>query len=63
MNDQKCAEMLNNYFNGIVKEVNIPIEQNLLNDASTFNDPILAAVHKYKRHSSILKIKENVKKT
>ena len=61
-NDQKCAEVFNNYFNSIVEELNIPIDQNLLNDASLFDDPIIAAVHKYKRHPSILKIKENVKK-
>ena len=63
MNDQKCAEVFNNYFNSIVKELNILIDQNLLYDASIFDDPIIAAVHKYKRHPSILKIKEKVKKT
>ena len=57
-NDQKCAEVFNNYFNSIVEELNIPIDQNLLNDASLFDDPIIAAVRKYKRHSSILKIKD-----
>ena len=57
INDQKCAEVFNNYFNSIVKELNIPIDQNLLNDAYIFDDPIIAAVHKYKRHPSILKIK------
>ena len=65
MNDQKCAEVFNNYFNSIAKELNIPIDQNLLNDAcdaSIFDDPIIAAVHKYKRLQSILKIKEKVKK-
>ena len=54
--------MFNNYFNSIVKELNIPIDQNLLNDASVFDDPIIAAGHKCKRHLSILKIKEKVKK-
>ena len=62
MNDQKCAEVLNNYFNSIVKKLNIPINQNLVNDASIFGDPIIAAVHKYERHPSILKIKDKVKK-
>ena len=47
---------VNNYFNSIVKELNIPIDQNLLNDASIFNDPIIAAVHKYERVS--LKFRE-----
>ena len=58
INDQKCAEVFNNYFNSIVKELNIGIDQNLLNDASLFDDPIIVAVHKYKRYSSILKIKD-----
>ena len=38
MNDQKCAEVFNSYFNSIVKELNIPINKNLLNDASIFDD-------------------------
>ena len=61
INNQKCAEVFNNYFNSVFKELNIPIDQNLSNDASVFDDPIIAAVHKYKRHPSILKIKEKVK--
>ena len=47
INDQKCAEVFNNYFNSIVEELNIPIDQNLLNDASLFDEPIIAAVHNY----------------
>ena len=54
--------MFNNYFNSIVKELNIPIDQNLWNDASIFHDPKIAAVHENKSHPSILKIKEKVKK-
>ena len=38
INDQKCAEVFNNYFNSIVKELNIPIDQNTLHDASLFDD-------------------------
>ena len=59
--DQKCAEVFNNYFSSIVKELNIPIDQDLLIDASLFDDPIIAAVHKHKRHLSILKVKEKGK--
>ena len=62
INDQKCAEMFNNYFDSIAKELKIPIDQILLNDASTFDNLIIAAVHNYKRHQNILKIKEKVKK-
>ena len=54
--------MFNNYFNSIVKELNITIEQNLSNDASISDDPIVVAVRKYKRHPSILKINEKAKK-
>ena len=61
-NDQKSAEVFNNYFNSIVEELNIPIDQNLLNNASFFDDPIIAAVRKYERHPSILQIKEKLKK-
>ena len=39
MNGKKCAEVFTNYFNSIVKELNIPTDQNLLNDASIFDDP------------------------
>ena len=62
INDQSCAKMFNNYFDSIAKELKIPIDQILLNDASTFDDIIIAAVHNYKRHQSILKIQEKVKK-
>ena len=60
ISDQKCPEIFNNYFGSIVKELKIPIDQILLNDASTFDDLIIAAVHK--RHQSILRIKEKIKK-
>ena len=59
---QKCAKVFNNYFSSIVKELNIPIDQNLLNEASIFDDPIIAAVHKYNGHAGILKIKEKIQK-
>ena len=47
---QKYAEVFNSYFNSIAKVLNIPIDQNLLNDAFIFDDPITAALHKCKRH-------------
>ena len=54
--------MFNNYFNSTAEELNISIDQNLLNNVSLFDDPIIAAVHKYERHPSIFKIKEKFKK-
>ena len=62
INDKKCAEVFNKYFNSIVEELNIPIDQNLLNNASLFDDPIIAVAHKYERHPSILKTKEKFRK-
>ena len=54
--------MFNSNFNSIVKELNIPIDQNLLNGTSIFDDQVIAVVHTYKGHPRILKIKEKVKK-
>ena len=62
VNDQKRAEVFNNYFNSIVKELNTPIDQTLLNDASIFDYSIIAGAYNHKRHPSSPKIKENVKK-
>ena len=38
INYQKYAEVFTNYFNSIVEELNVPTDQNLLNDASIFGD-------------------------
>ena len=54
--------MFNNCFNSIVKKLDISIDQDLFNDASIFDDTIIAAVYKYKKCLSILKIKEKVKR-
>ena len=51
---ETVTPLFNNYFNSIVKELNIPIDQKSLNDTSIFDNPIIAAVHKYKRHLGIL---------
>ena len=58
MNDQKCVEVFSNYFDSIVKELNIPIDQNLLNGVSIFDNPIIAAVHKCKRLRVSLKLRK-----
>ena len=55
--------MFNNYLNySNVKEVNIPIDQNLLNDASILADSIIAAVHKCKDIRVTLKFMKRSKK-
>ena len=54
--------MFISYFDSIFKELNILIDQYLLNYGSMFDNSIIAAVHKHKRHLSILKIREKVKK-
>ena len=54
-------QVFNSYFNSTVKKLNIPIRQNLLNDASAFDDHTITVVHTYERHPSVFKIKEKVK--
>ena len=55
--------MFSNYLNySNVKEVNIPIDQSLLNDASILADSIIAAVHKCKDIRVTLKFMKRSKK-
>ena len=52
------AEKLNNFFINAVKNLNIKINDDLLNDDSNEVDPIMKAIIKYSHHASILKIIE-----
>ena len=54
--DEKCA-----YFNGAVKEMKIPINEDLLENFIDIEDPILSATENYHSHPSIFKIKEKTK--
>ena len=55
--DEKIADTFNNFFSNIIKNLNISINSEVLEDVSMIQDPIIAAMEKYKRHTSILKIK------
>ena len=48
-------------FRNIVKSLNISINGEVLEDVSSFNDPIIAAIEKYKRHPNILKIWKHIR--
>ena len=52
------AEKLNDFFSNAVKNLNIKINDDLLNDDSNEVDPIMKAIKKYSHHPSILKIIE-----
>ena len=58
--NKQTAEIMNDYFVNITKELNIPEEINT-DCESIFTDPIDAIIKTYSKHPSILKIKENVK--
>ena len=61
-NELKCTEIFNNFFNCTIKELKIPFDPSLLEDVSMIKDAILAAVRKCKKHPSIPKIKEMIRK-
>ena len=58
--DEKIAETFNKFFGNIIKNLNISINSEVLEDVSMIQDPIIAAIKKYKRHPSILKIKKHI---
>ena len=57
--NKKTAEIMNNYFVNITKELNIP-EESRVDVDFLFTDPIDGIIQTYSKHPSILKIKENV---
>ena len=59
--DEKIAETFDKFFENIIKNLNISINIEVLEDVSMIQDPIIAAVEKYKRHPSILKIKKQIR--
>ena len=52
------AEKLNDFFSNAVRNLNIKINDDLLNDESNEVDPIMKDIKKYSHHPSILKIIE-----
>ena len=51
-------DTFNKFFGNIIKNLNIPINNEVLEDVSMIQDPIIAAIEKYRRHPSIVKIKK-----
>ena len=59
--DEKIADTFNKLFGIMIKNLNIPISSKVVEDVSIIQDPIIAAIEKYKRHPSILKIKKQIR--
>ena len=57
--NKEIAEIMNDYFVNITKELNIP-EETLCDVDSLIRDPIDTIIQTYSEHPSILKIKESV---
>ena len=52
---------LRRLFGSIIKNLNISINSEVLEDALMIQDPNIAAIEKYKQHPSILKIKKHIR--
>ena len=59
--DEKIAETFSKFYGNMIKNLNIFINSEVLEDVSMIQDPIIAAIEKYKRHPSILKIKKQIR--
>ena len=59
--DEKIAENFNKLFGNIIKNLNISINRKVSEVASMYQDPSIAAIEKYKRHPSILKIRKHIR--
>ena len=57
----KTTDVLNEFFLNIVKNVKIPMHENLNRNFENVKDPALKAILKYKNHPSITAIKEKSK--
>ena len=59
--DSETAEVFNNFFSNIVKNLKIPAYKNLNTNIENVKDPVFRAILKYKNHPSIIAIKEKSK--
>ena len=59
--DEKNAETFNKFFGNIIENLNISINSEVLENVSMIQDPITAAIEKYKWHPSILKIRKHIR--
>ena len=55
--NEKIAENFNKFFGNIIKNLNISINNEVLEDVSMIQDPFIAAIEKYKQHPSTIKIR------
>ena len=60
--ESETAEVLNNFFSNIVKNLKIPGYKNLNSNIENIKDPVFRAVLRFKKHASIIAIKEKLKK-
>ena len=56
--DSDIAETFNDFFANAVKNLNINVDSALITNSDHIEDPIIRAIEKYKKHPSIVKIKE-----
>ena len=59
---QPVAELFNNFFANIVKELNLVIGNEFLVNADHIGDPVQKAIEKYKNHPSVKAISEKYDK-
>ena len=57
-NDEKTATVLNNFFSDVITSLNIPQHNETETVSQNINDPLIAAIIKYRSHSSIIAIKD-----
>ena len=56
--DNRISEIFNDFFHNAVASLNVDIDPGLLLNADHIDDPVLKAIERYKKHPSIIKIKE-----
>ena len=54
----QVANIFNEFFANVVKNLNITINEDILSDTKGIDDPVLIAIEKYKKHPSIRAIKD-----
>ena len=59
--DAKIAETFNSFFRNIVNTLSIGKDKSIFCDTGDETDPLLRAMKKYSKHSSILRIKQYFK--
>ena len=60
-NDKEIAKVLNDFFSNIIKTLNIPKKDHTDSIVENVRDPILKAILKYRKNTSILAIKRRIK--